>query len=97
METDSAETLAGFEQRLDEYRPRRAELATSIASNPALTVYSRIQSRFPQNPVVEVINRDTCAGCHIKLGPQAVVQIARGDVVKCPGCGRILSLPAEPS
>lgn len=95
MEKDSAEALADFEQRLNEYSPRRVELATSIASNPALTVYSRIQSRFPQNPVVEVINRDTCAGCHIKLGPQAVVQIARGDVVKCPGCGRILSLPAE--
>jgi predicted nucleic acid-binding Zn-ribbon protein len=97
MEKDSAETLAGFEQRLNEYRPKRAELATSIASNPALTIYARIQSRFPQNPIVEVMNRDTCAGCHMKLGPQAVVQIARGDVVKCPGCGRILSLPAEPS
>jgi predicted nucleic acid-binding Zn-ribbon protein len=95
LEKDATEALADFEQRLNEYKPQRAELAKSIASNPALTVYSRIQARFPQNPVAEVMNRDTCSGCHIKLGPQAVVQIARGDVVKCPGCGRILSLPAE--
>ncbi len=97
MEKDSTQTLADFEQRLNEYRPRRVELAASIAAHPALVVYNRIQSRFPQNPVVDVMNRDMCSGCHIKLGPQVVVQIARGDVVKCPGCGRILSLPAEPS
>jgi predicted nucleic acid-binding Zn-ribbon protein len=97
LEKDSVGVLTDFEQRLNEYRSERTELAKTIAANPGLTVYSRIQSRFPQNPVAQVMNRDMCSGCHIKIGPQAVVQISRGDVVKCPGCGRILSLPAEPS
>jgi len=95
LEKDSGVALADFDARSAEYRAQRDELLKNVASHPALVIYNRIQSRYPQNPVVEVMNRDTCAGCHIKIGPQAVVQIARGDVVKCPGCGRIMCLPAE--
>jgi predicted nucleic acid-binding Zn-ribbon protein len=95
LEKDSNVALADFDARSTEYRAQRDELLKSVASHPALVIYNRIQTRFPQNPVVEVMNRDSCTGCHIKIGPQAVVQIARGDVVKCPGCGRIMCLPAE--
>jgi predicted nucleic acid-binding Zn-ribbon protein len=95
FEQSASETVQGVQARLVELQAERASQAQAVGNNQILTLYSRVAAKFPSNPVVEVINRENCAGCHMKLGPQVVVQIARGDVVKCIGCGRILKLPAE--
>lgn len=95
FEGEAVETLQSIETRLQEYGADRTKYAQVVGAGPVLTTYNRIKDRFPSNPVVDVINRDSCAGCHMKLGPQVVVQISRGDVVKCPGCSRFLKLPAE--
>jgi predicted nucleic acid-binding Zn-ribbon protein len=95
FEAASQETAQGVQTRLQELQAERAKQAQLVGNNQVLTLYSRVAARFPSDPVVDVVNRDGCSGCHMKLGPQVAVQIARGDVVKCIGCGRILKLPAE--
>lgn len=95
FEKEATETLQTVQTKLQEYTAERAKHVDVIGPGTLLTTYTRIKDRFPSNPVVDVINRDSCAGCHMKLGPQVVVQISRGDVVKCPGCSRFLKLPAE--
>jgi len=95
FETASQETTQGVQARLQELQAERTKRAQLVGNNQVLTLYSRVATKFPSDPVVDVVNRDGCSGCHMKLGPQVVVQIARGDVVKCIGCGRILKLPAE--
>lgn len=95
LEKESTETITTLNAQLDELNRARGEKAGLLAGNPVLAVYNRIRDRFPSNPVVDVLNRDSCAGCFMKLGPQVTVQVSRGDVVKCPGCGRILRLAAE--
>lgn len=57
---------------------------------PSLVIYERTRERFPMDPVVP-LKKDTCSGCFMSLGPQAVVLIGKGEsVVKCRGCGRIV-------
>lgn len=94
-EKEVLETVNQIEARLSEYRTQRSALAQELANTPALSLYNRVQGRYPNDPVVKVGENGSCQGCHMRVGPQIVVQISRGDVVKCPGCGRILSLPSQ--
>lgn len=73
----------------------REKQAQDIEDKQTLMLYNRLVARFPSDPIAEVVNRESCKACFMKLGPQVPVQIARGDVVKCPGCGRLLKLPAD--
>jgi predicted nucleic acid-binding Zn-ribbon protein len=95
FEQSASETVQGIQGRLQELQAERMQQAQAVGNNQILTFYARAAAKFPSNPVVDVVNRENCAGCHMKLGPQVIVQISRGDVVKCIGCGRILKLPAE--
>jgi uncharacterized protein len=95
LEKESGETIKGLDEQLASLNKERTEHASHLTGQPILLAYNRIRDRFPSNPVVEVVNKDSCAGCFMKLGPQVVVQVSRQDVVKCPGCGRILRLSAE--
>lgn len=95
FEASSGETVQGVQARIQELQAERSKQAQLVGNNQLLVIYSRIAAKFPSNPVVDIVNRESCSGCHVKLGPQVTVQIARGDVVKCIGCGRILKLPAE--
>lgn len=95
FEKTSAESLETVRTRLTELQTERVNQVQLVGNNQFLALYNRIKDKFPSDPVVDVVNRDSCSGCHMKLGPQVPVQISRGDVVKCPGCGRILKLPTE--
>ncbi len=95
FERTAGENVADYTAQLMTLKEERDQHAKLIDNSPALALYNRIVGRFPSDPIVDVVNRDSCAGCFMKVGPQVPVQISRGDVVKCPGCGRILKLPAE--
>jgi len=95
FEKSSSETIADYKQELGKLQSERSEQAAAVGNPQILTLYNRVVSRFPSDPIVDVVNRDSCAGCFMKVGPQVPVQISRGDVVKCPGCGRLLKLPVE--
>jgi predicted nucleic acid-binding Zn-ribbon protein len=95
FEKTAAENKADYDTQVAALQEERKQQALTIGNAQVLTVYNRTVSRFPTDPIVDVVNRDSCAGCFMKVGPQVAVQISRGDVVKCPGCGRILKLPAD--
>lgn len=93
---DAKGTLATLEERAGVHASEREELVRGIEAR-SLSVYERIRDKYVMNPVVEVVNGSSCAGCYMQLGPQVVVQIGRGDtIVRCPGCGRMLYIPATP-
>ena len=91
----SSETISHISEDLRSLQDDRTKQAQIVGNPQILTTYGRIVARFPSDPIVDVANRESCSGCFMKVGPQVAVQIARGDVVKCPGCGRILKLPRE--
>lgn len=95
FEKAAAEAAVGVNEELKSLQTDRAKQAQVIGNVQVLTNYGRVVAKFPSDPIVDVVNRDSCAGCFMKVGPQVPVQISRGDVVKCPGCGRILKLPRE--
>lgn len=95
FEKAAGENLTDYAAQLSSLQEERKQRALAIGNAQVLTLYNRIVGRFPTDPIVDVVNRDSCAGCFMKVGPQVPVQISRGDVVKCPGCGRILKLPTE--
>jgi predicted nucleic acid-binding Zn-ribbon protein len=95
FDKSSGETLSHIAEDLRSLQEDRTKQAQGIGNPQILTTYGRIVARFPSDPIVDVANRDSCSGCFMRVGPQVPVQIARGDVVKCPGCGRILKLPRE--
>ncbi len=94
LEKEAKETLITLEERQKRHSAEREELARGI--DPAtLSAYNRIKDKHAMNAVVPV-QKGTCAGCFMQIGPQIVVQISRGTaLVRCPGCGRILYLPDE--
>jgi len=95
FEKTAGENVADYTAQLTTLQEQRKQQALAVGNPTILTLYNRIAARFPTDPLVDIVNRDSCAGCFMKVGPQVPVQISRGDVVKCPGCGRILKLPAE--
>ena len=95
FEKEAGETSTTLNQRVTEYTVERKEHLSGIEGDPALVQYARCLTRYPANPIAEVANRESCSGCYVRVGPQVFVQISRGDVVKCPGCGRLLRLPVE--
>jgi predicted nucleic acid-binding Zn-ribbon protein len=92
-EADTA--LRSIAEQIQEAQKVRLEKATVIGPGATLTAYNRVRDRYPSDPVVPLVNRDSCGGCYVKVGPQVVVQLSRGDVVKCQGCGRFFRLPEE--
>jgi hypothetical protein len=94
-EKEAAEALKNIGEQISSAQAVRSEKAAIIGQGAVLTLYNRVRDRFPSDPVVQLVNKDTCGGCFIRVGPQAIVQLSRGDVLKCPGCGRILRLPEE--
>jgi len=96
LRRETAATLATLATREGDYKQARAGIAAQV-DPAALTQYSRIASRYPANAVVKV-NGSTCSGCFMQVGPQVLVQIARGQsLVRCPGCGRILCEDSAPA
>jgi predicted nucleic acid-binding Zn-ribbon protein len=95
FEKAASESAATIHEELKSLQVDRAKQAQVIGNVQVLTNYGRVVAKYPSDPIVDVVNRESCAGCFMRVGPQVPVQIARGDVVKCPGCGRILKLPRE--
>lgn len=95
FEKDAQGAIESLDSELSQLQARRDEQLEAIGPHPIVSAYNRIRDRFPMNPIVEVANKTSCSGCHITVGPQVIVQLGRGEVVKCSGCGRLLFLPVE--
>lgn len=79
-----------------ELRTRVAE-ATTGREEVSKDIPSRVMKKYEQLrksrggiAVAEVVN-GTCTGCRMKVRPQLVIQLLRGDTFEsCPSCNRIL-------
>jgi predicted nucleic acid-binding Zn-ribbon protein len=88
--------IAAINERLTDYNAQRTSIVTDVGpTHVGLVAYNRIKNRYPQDPIVVILNRSSCGGCHMSIGPQLIVQASRGEVVKCAGCSRILRLDDE--
>ena len=93
FQSESKEKLDTIVARLAEYGAERSQAVSVLgAGNVAIAKYNRVRSKHPMDPIVSIVNTKCCGGCHMSLGPQPLVQVARGEIVQCPGCGRILKL-----
>jgi predicted nucleic acid-binding Zn-ribbon protein len=96
FEAEALGEVETIEGRLKEYNEQRMTIVKLVGpTHPGLVAYNRVRTRYPLDPIVPIINRANCGGCHMSLGPQIIVQVSRGEVVKCAGCGRILRLEKE--
>ena len=87
---DVAGEMLTLDERLGRKSKEREEIVKGVAGE-SLLFYDRVRSRYPENPVVKVEDKNRCAGCGMSVGPQIILQISKGtSLVKCPGCGRIL-------
>lgn len=83
-------TFVSLEERQQKFAAEREVIVREVDA-ASLVQYDRIRTRYPINPVVPLDETNSCTGCFMRLGPQVVVQVGRGDsLVKCAGCGRIV-------
>lgn len=91
FETEARATMVVLEERSAVHQGHREELLRKI--DPALiSQYNKVKDKHPGDALVAV-KHNSCTGCFMQIGPQIIVQIARGGPLqRCPGCGRILYL-----
>lgn len=87
---DVAAEVVILDERLGRKLKEREEVLKFVTAE-SLSFYDRVRSRYPENPVVKIEDKNRCAGCGMSVGPQTILQISKGTtLVKCPGCGRLL-------
>lgn len=80
---------AGHAERLAALEEERAALVDRVPP-AAFDLYQRLFAKKSDAAVVPV-EHEVCAGCHMKVPTQTVVQLrAEQGTVQCPNCGRIL-------
>lgn len=95
FEKEAGATLISLEERERSALDEKAALLKKVDAG-SLSMYQRMQERFPGGAVVAIKNKDQCSGCFMQQVPQVMSQILRGDsVIKCRGCGRIIYIEAS--
>jgi predicted nucleic acid-binding Zn-ribbon protein len=82
-----------LQRELDEALARRTQLA--VETSPAvLGTYETVRSR--RGSAVVEVRAGYCSACHVRLRPQFVNELRRGEtVVQCESCQRILFIPPQ--
>jgi len=83
------EQVKSKKERLAGLKKDREEILPDVPQR-LLSYYERFYKSYGPNVVVRV-QGDSCGGCHMRILPQVMVEIHRGDkIVSCEGCRRIL-------
>jgi predicted nucleic acid-binding Zn-ribbon protein len=100
LEQEIQEISEGLKIRLarieEDHKAKATERSALAAEIPLdfLKKYEGITRKNSLDPVVPIVG-NSCSGCYIKLVPQVALKVAKGPgPVQCPGCSRILYLPA---
>lgn len=96
FEPEAKASLEDLDKQLVDLTAERQVAAKNVPNPQALQMYNRSKERYPLDPVVAVHKNAQCAGCHMKLGPQVLVSVSRGEIVRCPGCARVMVLEKTP-
>lgn len=74
-------------------REKERETQQNKVSQPLLAYYNRFFKSYGPS-VVAFVEGDSCGGCHMRILPQVMVEIHKGEkIVHCEGCRRILISP----
>ena len=88
------EAAAAIEDRVNAYKAQAAELAKTIQPQ-VLARYRFIRSKRTGAAIVSA-SGGTCTGCHMKLQPQAYIQLQRQNSLECcQNCQRIIYFDPE--
>ena len=88
------EASAAIEDKVNEYKAQAAELAKTIQPQ-YLARYRFIRSKRSGAAIVSA-SGGTCTGCHMRLQPQAYIQLQRQNSLECcQNCQRIIYFDAE--
>jgi predicted nucleic acid-binding Zn-ribbon protein len=97
LRAETDEKLKAFEERAraqaEELESRRAERERTLGTMPKniSSQYNRISTRIPGGVAVAAARNNSCSACSMKLRPQVMVEVRRGDdIIICENCNRIL-------
>ncbi|MBX7143028.1 MAG: hypothetical protein K1X79_01115 [Oligoflexia bacterium] len=94
LEEKAKTDLSDLETREREYKAERESLVPQLDA-ASITTYNKVRDKHPGSAIAMVSN-NSCTGCFMQIGPQLVVQVAKGLALqRCPGCGRILYLSPD--
>lgn len=90
LEKEERARVEEFERQIENVSASRRALAGEI-DRALLKQYEQVRKARRGLGLVEIVDRERCGGCNVKL-PIHVLQKARRDngVIRCPSCGRIL-------
>ncbi|MFQ5477617.1 MAG: zinc ribbon domain-containing protein [Candidatus Binatia bacterium] len=89
--SEAAEVIEALKKELETERVSRDDTASGLDATVRKR-YENVLKRRGGIAVVEVRN-GTCAGCHMRVPPQDLIEVLRNRAVKiCPSCQRILYL-----
>lgn len=71
--------------KVNEERSKRAK----VPSQDDLSIYNRLLSKGKGSPLSELIE-DNCGNCHMRVVPQVVNSVQKGERVSCNNCGFLL-------
>ena len=75
---------------LEEALARRNEVFVTLPANMA-KIYNRLVERSRDGIAVAEVRNESCSACFMKLRPQVVMELKRGDqIITCESCTRIL-------
>jgi predicted nucleic acid-binding Zn-ribbon protein len=95
--------LAALEQQtaaqarqIEDQEQERARVFAALPK-PMSALYDRIRTRLRDGVAVAEARDGSCTACHMKLRPQVMAQIRRGEeIITCDNCARILYyVPAQ--
>jgi predicted nucleic acid-binding Zn-ribbon protein len=83
-------SLGDLRAEIETIRSRQANVESRIPEKLRAEFHRIYRNR--QGVAVAAIESGACTGCHVRLRPQALQQVRRGEVTFCEGCHRILYL-----
>jgi predicted nucleic acid-binding Zn-ribbon protein len=94
IKSQSREGVSEIKEQFEEARKQRDELLEEVSAE-LRNAYLHVYERYPADAVVAVQNNH-CSGCFMMVPPQVSVELYNcSSIVKCRGCGRILTLDKE--
>lgn len=93
---EASERISVLKVELEAERAAR-EVAAAAVEAGLRKKYDLLLQRRAGLAVVEVDGGGCCAGCHVQIPPQTLLEIRRTGALKvCPMCQRMLVIPAPP-
>ena len=95
QEFDELGSLANeLKEEIAQFKAGRPALAAKVDPN-VLRIYEQLlKSKSSADPLVPVID-GICGGCHMRVTPQTITNIAKGAVSQCDNCQHLVYKPEE--